>query len=56
LPWSQDKLADSASSSGNVSFHHFPSQVEIEALNPHRPPSLNYPTPTSTAIKMSSQP
>jgi hypothetical protein len=48
FPWRQDKLAASASSSGNASSHHLLFRAEIKALNLHhcrRPPSLNNPTP-----------
>jgi hypothetical protein len=37
----QDELVASASSPGNASSHHLPSQAKTEALNPHhhsRPP------------------
>jgi hypothetical protein len=47
FPWSQDKFATSASSSGNASFHRFPSWAKIEALNlhrRHRPPTLGRST------------
>jgi hypothetical protein len=47
--WSQDKLAASASSSGNTSSRRFPSRAKIEALNlhhRHRPPSPYCLTPT----------
>jgi hypothetical protein len=49
FPWSQDKLAASASSSGNTLSHRLPSRVQTEELNLHHhhyPPSLDHPTST----------
>jgi hypothetical protein len=58
FPWSQDELAASISSFNNSLSCRLLSWVETEALNLHhrrRPSSLNSPTPTTTAIKKSSQ-
>jgi hypothetical protein len=49
IPWSQDEVTASASSSGNALSRRLPSQAKTEALNPHHhhwPPSPDRTAPT----------